>query len=655
MLNPMKKLICLLLFSFCCYLSHAQLKVANIFGDHMILQRNQPVVIWGKDRPGEQVNVSLGGESQTSTSDAQGNWKVTLQPLKDKGPYLLKVTDQSSSVTFKDILAGEVWLCSGQSNMEWKVRSVDKANKEIEAANFPEIRHIEIPKATAFEPQEEFSDAEWQVCSPETVGGFTAVGYFFARKISQELGVPVGLVHSSWGGSHVETWISKSGMLNSEVLKKYAENMPSNLLASNAKMEKLTIEHFHGSKDFDIQSLNEADYLKPDYDFTSWLTINPFGQWDWKGVPSFRGTMYIAKELTLDKNETFATSEMKFGRCTGELSFYVNGKNVYSGYSEDVIKIHIPEGVLNAGKNKILVKFSANKKPEWWGLGFYGSPTEFSLTTTVKSHSLSGDWQALPSWQSERKYAPWMNNEGTLCYNAMIAPLIKLPIKGVLWYQGESNAGRAFDYRKSFKILIKDWREKWQSEFPFYWVQLSSYGPFNDSNTGSPWAELREAQSMALSLTNTGEAVTIDVGNPKDIHPTNKQDVGLRLALNALQHTYGKNLVGSGPRYKAMKIRNNQAILSFDYVGGGLKTANKYGYLEGFEIAGEDQQFYFARAEISGPNVIVSHPKVKKPVAVRYAWSDSPVDANLYNQEGLPASPFRTDQWKGLTEGKHFE
>lgn len=636
--------------------AQAQLKVANIFGDHMVLQRNEPIKVWGWNDPGEKITIAFNGRSVNTQTDANGNWKLELASLSEGGPLTMKVSDADESVEFTDILMGEVWLCSGQSNMEWKVNRVDNAEKEIDNANHPLIRHIEIPKALEFVPQSDFEDREWEVCSPETVGGFTAVGYFFARKISQELGVPVGLVHSSWGGSHVETWISKEAMLASEVFGDYARSMPDNWENSNAKLERLTIEKFHGDKDFDLTKLDENDYLTPSYDFSSWTKIHPMYQWDWKGVPSFRGTVFIQKDIELTEEQIRGVTEMNFGQCTGEMWFYINGRLVHQGYHEEPIRFKIQEGVLNNGKNSILVKFSENKKPEGWGVGLYGDRSNYNLKVSDKTIPLMDEeWNARPSWESPRHYKPWMNNEGTLCYNAMIAPLTNLSIKGALWYQGESNAGRAHDYRESFLLLIKDWRNKWGDEFPFYWVQLSSFGPFNDSNTGSDWAELREAQSMALSLPNTGEAVTIDIGNPKDIHPTNKQDVGLRLALNALQNTYGKNVLGSGPRYKSMTVKKGKAIITFDHVGTGLKTSDKYGYLEGFEIAGADKKFYFTKAEIVENTVVVSHPEVKQPKAVRYGWSNSPVDANLYNEKGLPASPFRTDDWKGVTEGVHFE
>ena len=261
----------------------------------------------------------------------------------------------------------------------------------------------------------------------------------------------------------------------------------------------------------------------------------------------------------------------------------------------------------------------------------------------------------MPSFAEKHEYAHLMNNVGTSIYNAMIVPLIPFAIRGSLWYQGESNAGRAYQYRQSFPLMINDWRKLWNDQFSFYWVQLSSYGPYNDSNKGSGWAELREAQDMTLSLPKTGMAVTTDVGNPKDIHPTNKQDVAHRLAVNALKFDYGQDIVYSSPLYDHVSFDGNKAIISFKHAEGGLIVKDKFGYLKGFEIAGDDKVFYYAKAEIVGNQVVVSHPKVATPVSVRYAWADSPEDANLYNAAGFPASGFRTDTWPGITSKSKFE
>lgn len=647
----MKKILVFLFFAFA---ANAQLKLAGIFGDHMVLQQNKPIPVWGYNTPNEKVAVTFKGKRYEALANASGKWTVNLEMQSAGGPFELQVTDTDERMVLKDVYLGEVWLCSGQSNMEWRLDRADNAKQEIANARYPLIRQIEIKKDLAFEPKEDILETNWQVCTPENAGSFSAVAYFFARKIQEDLQVPVGIVHSSWGGSHVETWTSKSAMLGSDVLSGYAEKMPMNMEESGAKLEKLTIKKFHGSANYNISALDEHAYTKPGFVPKNWLSFSPIGQMDWRGVPSFRGYAWSWKEIELNEKVDVSTYGLSLGSFEGSLEVFINGITVFKGRVKDKVEVITESSVWKLGKNSLLIKHGPNVQNNYERMGFNGS---FSLGMgSIEIPIPNENWFTTVSWDSPRKYAPWMNAEGTLCYNAMIAPLVPFAIKGALWYQGESNAGRANDYRKAFPLMIQDWRNQWKEEFPFYWVQLSSFGPFNDSNTGSNWAELREAQTMTLGLPNTGEAITTDIGNPYDIHPTNKQDVGLRLALNALQNTYGKAVVGRSPLYTSMKVSKNAALVEFSHVGKGLKTSNKYGYVEGFEIAGADRKFYFAQAEIVAPNQVkVSHPKVLKPVSVRYGWSNSPVETSVYNSADLPLTPFRTDTWPGVTEGVHFE
>jgi sialate O-acetylesterase len=380
------------------------------------------------------------------------------------------------------------------------------------------------------------------------------------------------------------------------------------------------------------------------------------GQWVWQGVGGFRGTAYVQRTIDVPAELAGTETTLHFGRQTGELTFYVNGKQVFAGTTNDPIDIKLPAGTWKTGENSLLIKLNPNREPAYFGMGFMGAPADFAIKGAGQTLPLVNTrWNMMPSWQSPRTYDHFQNNVGTTIYNAMIAPLVPYTIAGALWYQGESNAGRAHQYRQSFPLLIESWRQDWGYTFPFLFVQLSSFGPFQNSNQGSDWAELREAQSMTLRLPKTGMVVTTDIGNPKDIHPTNKQDVGHRLALAALHEAYDKDVVYSGPTVSTLAYDDGKAILGFRHVGGGLIAKDKYGYLKGFEIAGPDKKFYYAQARIEGNKVIVLHPDVPNPVAVRYGWANSPMDNNLYNAEGLPAAPFRTDNWKGLTEEKRFE
>ena len=653
----MSKSIQILVLMFGVVSAHAQLKVANVFGDHMVLQRDKPIAIWGWDTPNETVSVHFNGQKYHAVAGSDGKWNLQMPALPaGSGALKLKVSDTDESVEFEDILMGDVWLCSGQSNMEYNLARVENGADEVALASYPSIRHISVPRDFSLTPVKDFKDNEWEVCSPATAGDFTAVGYFFARKLTQELGVPVGLIHSSWGGSHIETWISKEAMLQSELLKEYAEQMPKNETEMQANMKRAMVKFFMKDEHANISDIDETAYLDENYDYSTWPELLAAGGWVWYGPQFYRGNAYAQRYIDIKAENVDKPSEIRLGHSRGEHSFYVNGKLVNKNYYTDEVVLTLPPNTWKAGKNSLLIKLSPNEDDFVKSLGFQGNYDQMNLKIGNQIIPLMNQkWRAMAAWNEPHYFQGWMNSEGTLLYNAMIAPLVGVSLKGALWYQGESNAGRAYDYRTAFPLMIKNWRKEWGEDFPFYWVQLSTYGPFNDSNTGSAWAELREAQDMTLALPNTGQAITIDVGNPYDIHPTNKQDVGLRLALQALHHTYGFNdLVYQGPRFQNLTVKGSNAIVHFNHIGSGLKVTGRFQNVNGFEIAGADQQFYFAKGELVGNTVVLSNKNVKKPVAVRYAWSDSPEEANLFNKEGLPAAPFRTDDWSISTKGTHF-
>lgn len=648
-----KPLLFLFLFSFS-YALHAQLSLDNYFGDHMVLQRNQSLVFKGKAKPGEVIKGVIGNQTFETTVGSDGTWIATCDGLGVGGPYKLKVSGQTETIEVQDILIGDVWLCTGQSNMEWVLKNTDNSKEAIEVANFPQIRHLKVNHDLSFQPKKDITKTKWEVASPSTAGEFTAVGYYFAKYLNAELNIPIGLVNSSWGGSHVETWISKQAIKDSEVLGYYASSIPESWSQDSVLQERAILKKIYGSSDFDLTKVKEQDYFKSDYNFSDWLNINVPGQWDWMGFPGYRGNAFLQKEVTLPADFSANETVFNFGSNTGDFELYVNGELIARGYYPDGIKIDIPSNTWREGKNSIILGISQQANDGV--MGFWGGKSDFYLQSGESKVALAAEpWKMIPRWNKNRHYAQWMNNSGSISYNAMIAPLVDYPIAGAIWYQGESNAGRAYQYRKSFPLLIESWRKDWGYDFPFLFVQLSSFGPTPSSNKGSNWAELREAQTMTLNLPNTGMAVTIDIGNPNDIHPRNKLDVGERLAKSALKVAYDKNIVGNGPMYKSMSTKKGRAILSFTDIGSGLMVKDKYGYLQGFEIAGADQKFYYAQAKIVGDQVEVSHPSVSSPKAVRYGWTNSPIDANLFNKEGFPASPFRTDSWKGVTEGVRYE
>ena len=650
----MKRIVFLLFFA-AQTLAFGQARLARLFSDHVVLQRQQPIPVWGWSKPGEKVTVTLAGESQTAKAGADGRWMVRFTPLEAGGPHTLSASAKSGNITINDVLIGEVWLCSGQSNMEWPVRQADNFQAEKKNANYPQIRHFRVDHQLALTPEQDLKAGDWKVCSPETVGDFTAVGFFFAREIAQKLNVPIGLLHSSWGGSQVEGWISQEGMLSNEELRAYAQKLPKTWQEADSITDVKLRRSIFGKEGYLPTVAEEKKYLESGYNFAGWRTSDPFGQWDWKDMRGFRGQGYMARIVEIPEEMVGKPTTLALAENDSPTEVYINGKQVAEGVIKGIRKITLPAQTWNAGSNNLIIKFANAVALPWYGLGLMGSPTDLYVAADDAPRiSLAGPWRLMPAFAEHHTYGRFMNNVGVSIYNAMIAPLIPFAIRGTLWYQGESNAGRAYQYRQTFPLMITDWRKKWNNDFSFYFVQLSSYGANQNSNQGSNWAELREAQTMTLQLPKTGMAVTTDVGNPKDIHPTNKQDVGHRLALQALKWDYGQNIAYSSPMFKTVDFADGKATVTFDHAAGGLMTKDKYGYVKGFEIAGEDKVFYFAKAEIQGNRVLVSHPTVAKPVAVRYAWADAPEDANLFSAEGLPVNPFRTDSWTPVTLSAKF-
>lgn len=635
--------------------SFSQLKLAQLFSDHVVLQRQKTIPVWGWAAPNESVKVELSNEIQTVNADESGKWMVNLSPMDAGGPYTLLVSTKTEKLKIEDILIGEVWLLSGQSNMEFMVKQANNFKEESKNANYPQIRHFFVEHLVEIQPQKDLKSGSWIISSNETVGEFSAIGFFFARELYQKLNIPIGLVHSSWGGSQIEGWISKEGMTQNDDFKPYAQNLPDNWKDADTFHDKNVRRKIFGN-DFSPTLDDEKKYLDPNNDFTKWVNAgSPLGQWDWKGIWAFRGNGYMARSVEVSGEIKNKESILGLGIQDAFNEIYINGELVSAGIIKGVRKIIIPANTWKVGKNQLVVKFGQMIEPSWYGLGINGSNADLYISAGNEKISLANEWKLMPAFAEKHEYVHSSNNIGTTIYNGMIAPLLPFSIRGVLWYQGESNAGRAYQYRQSFPLMIKDWRSKWNDDFSFYFVQLSSFGSNQNSNQGSGWAELREAQTMTLSLPKTGMAVSTDVGNPTDIHPTNKQDVAKRLSAIALKHDYGKEVLAYSPNMEGAKFEGTKAIITFKNVGQGLVIHDKFGYLKGFEVAGEDKVFHYAKAEIAGNRVIISHPKNQKIISVRYAWADAPEDANLFNVEGFPANSFRTDDWKCITFGQKFE
>ena len=639
-----------------CSSLYADVKLPQFFSDNMVLQRDKPIPVWGWAGAGENITVRFNNQAKKTKADKNGNWMVKLDNEIAGGPFQLIIKGKNE-VTVNNVLVGEVWICSGQSNMEMPIAGWGKINnyeQEIADADYPMIRHIKVPNTISAVPLQDISAGNWEICSPATAGDFTAVGYFFARELFNKLKVPIGLINTSWGGTMVETWISRQAFENSDEFKSMIAGIPSLNFDSLARVKSAAtvkrIEEMQGP----LRAVNADSWNDVNTDDSQWPLIQLPNLWERQQPGDLDGVIWFRKTVNIPGEVVGKKATLQLAMVDDNDITFVNGTKVgsTSGRTEKREYI-IPASLLKQGKNVIAVRV----EDTGGGGGIYGDSTDLKLTVEKQVISLGGNWHFRVEKITGGSPAVGPNSYPTLLFNAMVNPLIPYAVEGAIWYQGESNAGRADQYSKAFPLMINDWRSRWgEGDFPFYFVQLASFNSANgDSKKGSSWAELREAQTKTLSLPKTGMAVTTDIGNPTDIHPKNKQDVGKRLAAIAFHEVYGENNVYSGPMYQSMKTSGNKVIISFSHTGGGLLVKDKYGYLKGFEVAGADKQFHYAKAIIDGNSVIVSTDSVAAPVAVRYGWADDAGDDNLFNKEGFPASPFRTDNWKAITEGVKYK
>ncbi|MCI4444118.1 MAG: 9-O-acetylesterase [Lentimicrobium sp.] len=646
----MKKqlLFLLLAFSIC---ANANVRLPKLFADDMVLQRNKLIPVWGWADANENIEIKFNKQTKTTKADKNGKWIIRLDSENAGGPYELSIKGKNK-ITIKNVLVGEVWICSGQSNMAFTVDEALNAEKEINDANYPFIRAFTVSRDVSSLPKDDVKEGKWEVCNKSTVVNFTAVGYFFAKKIYAELKIPIGLIHTSWGGTGSETWTSREAFESSDEFKEMIAGMPNVNLDSISKVFNKSIakrvEELQGSK---INPAKAEMFKEFAFNDSAWPELNEPEAWESQDLGEFDGTVWLRKTITLSANDAGKEATIELSKIDDEDITYVNGIEIGRNNNWDAKrKYSIPAAILKDGKNTISIRVVDGGG----GGGIYGESDDFKITIGDKIIPLKGKWK----YQVEAiKSDVGPNSYPSLLYNAMVNPLIPYAFEGVLWYQGETNAWRAQQYKKAFPLLINDWRKKWnQGDFPFYFVQISSFNETNgNSNNGSMWAELREAQTQTLKLPNTGMCVTTDIGNPTDIHPKNKQDVGKRLAAIALKNVYKQNIVCTGPTFKSMEIQGNKIIVSFENLGSGLSTPDKYGYLKGFEIAGDDKVFHFANAQIVDNKVVIYCENVPNPVALHFGWADDASDNNLYNKEGFPAVPFRTDNWKNVTENVKYK
>jgi sialate O-acetylesterase len=626
----------------------SQVRLPRLLRDSMVLQRDAGIKIWGWAQKGEKISVQFSGKKYKTIADTDGKWLVTLAPMKAGGPYTMNI-DASNHIALKDILIGDVWFCSGQSNMvhQMELHSVRYAD-DVAKANNPQIRHFWIPNTTNMDaPQSDLPGGSWKWANPNDIGQFSAVAYFFAKVLYEKYHVPIGLINSSWGGIPIEAMMSEDALKEfPSILSTVAKNKDTAYINGLSRRIPTGVRP---SRPEDKGLTGATPWFSTAYVPKGWRPINIPGYWEDQGIKDLDGTVWYRKEIDVPAAMANGPAKVFLGRIVDADALYINGKQVgNTTYMYPQRRYALPAGTLKPGKNLFVVRVTNNA-----GKGGFVPDKPYQLIAGNDTIDLKGTWDYkvgqvnLPQRGFGGGGGIAAQNQPTGLYNSMVAPVVNYGVKGFLWYQGESNTGRSDEYARLQPAMIADWRAKWkQPDAPFLFVQLPGFMEMNYLPVESQWAAFREAQLKSLSVPNTAMAVAIDLGEWNDIHPDRKKEVGERLALAAEKLAYhDKDVVPSGPLYQSGTVQGNKIVVKFNNVGKGLIT-NDGEELAEFAIAGADKKFVWAKARIEGDSVIVSSDEVQNPMYVRYAWADNPVNPNLYNAEGLPASPFRTDGTK---------
>ena len=622
----------------------AQLRLPRLVRDSMILQRDTPASIWGWANANEKVTVRFNNKTYKTKTAPDGTWQLQLPPTKAGGPYTIDIA-AGNKITIKDILFGDVWFCSGQSNMvhQMELHSVSLA-KDIANANYPGIRQFWIPTLTSLQgPQSDIPTGYWKPALPTDVQKFSVVAYFFARDLYEQYHIPIGIINSSVGGPPAEAWISEDGLKNfADITKSIQQNKDTGYVNQANRIAAAVPKRYSTP---DRGMTGDKKWFDINYIPQGWRKINVPGYWEDQGLRDLDGVVWYRKEAELPAAMESKAARIFLGRITDADELYINGRLVgNTTYQYPQRRYNIPAGLLKAGKNIFVVRVTNNA-----GKGGFVPDKPYYIFAGTDTIDLKGTWQykvgsvTEPSKRDNFAAGITEQNQPAALYNAMVAPVIPYTIKGALWYQGESNTGRAADYTNILTALIEDWRIQFkQSQLPFLFVQLPGFGDYNYLPAQSQWAQLRDAQLQTLKVPNTAMAVAIDLGEWNDLHPDNKKEVGLRLALAARKMVYKENIVSSGPLYQSAIRDGHKMIIRFSDTGTGLITndGEEPGELA---IAGADKKFVWARAKIENDKLVVWSDAITEPVYVRYGWADNPVHANLYNKEGLPASPFKIE------------
>ncbi|HKJ42200.1 MAG TPA: sialate O-acetylesterase [Sunxiuqinia sp.] len=644
-----KKIILSISFIFIAvFIVQAKVTLPKLIADGMVLQRNIELKLWGWASPNEKVTVKFMGSNYSAVTDENGKWQLKLPKLQAGGPFDMTISGENT-ITIKDILVGDVWLCSGQSNMELTMDRVSPMYPEV--IKHPEnkfVRYFQVPKTYNFnKPQTKLESGKWVTPTAENIRPISAVSYFFATTLYDSLHVPIGIINSALGGSPIESWIDENSLKKFPKYYQEAQRFKSQQLIDSIKQADQTrIGNWYAhlqEKDKGYQNPTQ-NWRSPNLNTADWSTMNVPGYWADTPLGEVNGVVWFRKDIDVPACMVGKPAKLLMGRIVDADSVFVNGSYVgNTTYQYPPRRYTIPASVLKAGKNTIVVRVISNQ-----GRGGFVPDKPYQLSVGNQTIDLKGKWKyrlgATMDPLASQTFIRW---KPTGLYNAMLAPLENYRIKGAVWYQGESNADRPVEYSSLLKTMINSWREKWgEGDFPFLIVQLPNYMEAKEEPSESDWALLRESQAKALELPNTGMAVTIDLGEWNDIHPLDKKDVGKRLTWVAQKVAYGNDQITSlSPMFKSMKLEGDTITVTFKDTDGGLMVKGG-GELKQFAIAGKDQHFVWAKAKIIAPNQVeIWSEQVPHPVAVRYAWADNPDGVNLYNKKGLPAAPFRTDQW----------
>ena len=638
----------------CTGVLQAKVVLPSVFTDNMVLQQKTDITFYGDATKNKQLTVKTGwnGKEYHTEADGQGKWSLKIPTPAAGGPYEITFSD-GKKLQLKNVMIGEVWFCSGQSNMEMPVAGWGKVmnyEQEIAEAAYPAIRLFQVKKNTSLAPLKEVESTlgGWQECSSATVPEFSALAYFYARALWKELNVPIGVIDCTWGGTPAEAWTSHETLrqvmgFREEMDKLERLGFDPNRMEQAYSEERAHWQSLFTEKDKGMEN-GKLCWTAPSLSEEDWQTISLPGYWEGKGLKDFDGIIWFRRSLEIPAEWAGKPLTLRLGMIDDEDITYFNGVEIARGAGYMTPRTYtIPAKLVKAGKAVLAVRVS-----DFGGEGgIHGKAEDLYVEADGKRISLAGDWKyriglSLTGFPPAPISPVQSSSYPTVLFNAMVKPWTAFPIKGVIWYQGEANVGRSEQYGDLFPALITDWRRQWRSDFPFYFVQLANFMESKKIQPDSEWAALREAQTKALKLDQVGMAVTIDIGLADDIHPKNKQEVGRRLALVALAGSYGKNVSSSAPVFQNYIIKGNKMELDFGQKQDGFQI--KGTTLKGFTIAGPDRVFYPAEAMVHDGKIILSSTEVPAPLAARYGWADNP-DCNLYGENGLPVAPFRTDCW----------